>query len=236
MAPRNNPREMSEVVPRRITTAAQLAAGPIAAAAAAAVAATRAANVTDVVVDTDVAVDETPVADIAVDYEYSNDFVGIPGLVPAAAGEGISEGEGISGNINAPFSVREASDTSNQRHDLPAAMFQGDQETSTAANMEGSCHQPKKLVQPVDTVDTADVDVCSLSTRSCRPKRNTQAPDRFDPEHIPAARRTPTFADCPCEVCEHIDDVEGVVCDRCDKVTHLRCLSPPLLTRPKGSW
>jgi hypothetical protein len=78
--------------------------------------------------------------------------------------------------------------------------------------------------------------VCSRSTEPCRPKRNTQPPDRFDPEHIPAARRTPTFADCPCRVCEVIDDVEGVVCDRCDKVTHLHCLSPPRLTQPKGSW
>ena len=202
MAPRNDPREMSEVVPRHFTTAAQLAAGPIAAAAA--VAATRAANFTDFAIDTDVAVDESP------NFHYLSDFDGIPGLLPAATGEGISEGERISGNVNAPLSVREASGTPTQRHDLPAAVIQGDHETSTTGNMErNSCRQLRKRKQPMDKVDTADVDVRSLSTRPCRPQRNIQSIKRFDPEHARAARRTSTYADCPCAVCELTDDEEG---------------------------
>jgi len=46
-----------------------------------------------------------------------------------------------------------------------------------------------------------------------------------------------TYASIPCLSCAQVDDESGLVCETCDRVQHLKCMSTcPIEACPKGDW
>lgn len=62
----------------------------------------------------------------------------------------------------------------------------------------------------------------------------------------PSPINSPSFSDLPrypsetpaldeCIIC-HSADGDPLACDRCDRASHIQCLSPPLKDVPEGEW
>ena len=76
----------------------------------------------------------------------------------------------------------------------------------------------------------ANAEVLSQSTR---PRRYKVAVVRFNPVAVVVVD---TYVDSPCVRCAKVDDIQGLVCERCDKLTHLHCMTPVVLNVPSARW
>ena len=69
-------------------------------------------------------------------------------------------------------------------------------------------------------------------------RQSTARPSFFDstPARKRRVKRVETYANSPCDACGSVDSEEGLVCESCDMVVHLKCMEPPLENIPKGDW
>ena len=69
-------------------------------------------------------------------------------------------------------------------------------------------------------------------------RQSTARPSFFDPTPARKRRvkRVETYANSACDACGSVDSEEGLVCESCDMVVHLKCMEPPLENIPKGDW
>ena len=65
-----------------------------------------------------------------------------------------------------------------------------------------------------------------------KPRSDAQFDNGHDREPV-----IDTYASIPCLSCAQVDDESGLVCETCDRVQHLKCMSTcPIEACPKGDW
>ena len=69
-------------------------------------------------------------------------------------------------------------------------------------------------------------------------RQGTARPSFFDPTPARKRRvkRVETYENSPCGACGSVDSEEGLVCESCDMVVHLKCMEHALENVPKGDW